>query len=222
MPSPFISVICFWSFFYTWFGFLYSQASSGNCETMESWTICNFDPKVPLVKFIFKNKGWSTGLRIKINNKMEILLPIEGGKWGGGEGNKGTAVKQVSIVHLFVLHSNTWITSSLISEINEWHNWGTFGLQNNGVRTPQKYCKELIQTWRNYRKLGRRKWNYETRPWDYVEKETVLTSRSFLLRTAPHALSERLEQANISTSLLKKSALDARVYSVLKGPEAII
>ena len=35
-------------------------------------------------------------------------------------------------------------------------------------------------------------------------------------------LSERLEQANISTSLLKKSALDARVYSVLKGPEAII
>ena len=94
MPSPFISVICFWSFFYTWFGFLYSQASSGNCETMESWTICNFDPKVPLVKFIFKNKGWSTGLRIKINNKMEILLPIE-----GGEGNKGTAVKQVSIVH---------------------------------------------------------------------------------------------------------------------------
>ena len=34
--------------------------------------------------------------------------------------------------------------------------------------------------------------------------------------------SERLEQANISTSLLKKSALDARVYSVLKGPEAII
>ena len=104
MPSPFISVICFWSFFYTWFGFLYSQASSGNCETMESWTICNFDPKVPLVKFIFKNKGWSTGLgsltpsttlRIKINNKMEILLPIE----GGGKGNKGTAVKQVSIVH---------------------------------------------------------------------------------------------------------------------------
>ena len=174
MPSPFISVICFWSFFYTWFGFLYSQASSRNCQTMESWTICNFDPKVPLVKFIFKNKGWSTGLRIKINNKMEILLPIEGGRWG--EGNKGTAVKQVSIVHLFVLRSNTWITPSLISEINEWHNWGTFGLQNNGVRTPQKYCKKLIQTWRNYRKLGRRKWNYETRPWDYVEKETVLTS----------------------------------------------
>ena len=153
---------------------------------------------------------------------MEILLPIE-----GGGGNKGTKVKQVSIVHLFVLHSNTWITSSLISEINEWHNWGTFGLQNNGVRTPQKYCKKLIQTWRNYRKLGRRKWNYETRPWDYVEKETVLTSllffsRSFLFRTAPHYWSERLEQANISTSLLKKSALDARVYSVLKGPEAII
>lgn len=29
---------------------------------------------------------------------MEILLPMEG---GGGGGNKGTAVKQVSIVNLF-------------------------------------------------------------------------------------------------------------------------
>ena len=29
------------------FGFLCNQVSSGNCETMESWTICNFDPKAP-------------------------------------------------------------------------------------------------------------------------------------------------------------------------------
>ena len=33
--------------FCTWFGFLQvcAQVSSGNCETMESWTICNFVPK---------------------------------------------------------------------------------------------------------------------------------------------------------------------------------
>ena len=29
----------------TWFGFLYVQVSSGNCETMESRKICNFDPE---------------------------------------------------------------------------------------------------------------------------------------------------------------------------------
>ena len=143
-----------------WFSLCSSLFWEYYCKTM------NFYPKVPLVKFIFKNKVWSTGLRIKINNKMEILLPpMEGvgggGGGGGGFGNERTAVKQVSIVHLFFLHSNTWITSSLISD---------------GVRTPQKYCKKLIQTWRNYRKLGKRKWNYETRPWEYVEKETVLTS----------------------------------------------
>ena len=28
-------------FFYIWFGFLCAQFSSGNCETMESWTICS-------------------------------------------------------------------------------------------------------------------------------------------------------------------------------------
>lgn len=37
------------------------------------------------------------GLQNKNNYKMEILLPME----GGGGGNKGTAVKQVSIVNLF-------------------------------------------------------------------------------------------------------------------------
>ena len=36
----------FWSFFYIWFGVLCAQASSfGNCETMESRKIYNFDPK---------------------------------------------------------------------------------------------------------------------------------------------------------------------------------
>ena len=35
----------FWSFFHIWFGFLCAQVSSGNCETMESRKICNFDPK---------------------------------------------------------------------------------------------------------------------------------------------------------------------------------
>jgi len=65
--------------------------------------MCNFDPKVPLVKFIFKNKGWPTGLQTKINNKMEILLPMEKKGAGGRGGNKRTAVKQVSIVNLFDL-----------------------------------------------------------------------------------------------------------------------
>ena len=35
-----------WSFFYIWFGFLCAQVSSGNCETMESWKLCNFDSKI--------------------------------------------------------------------------------------------------------------------------------------------------------------------------------
>lgn len=72
---------------------------------MESWTICNFDPKVPLVKFIFKIRGGPRGYK-QINNKMEILLPMEGVGGGGrgvGGGKKRTAVKQVSIVNLFDL-----------------------------------------------------------------------------------------------------------------------
>ena len=31
--------------FYIWFGFLCVQVSCGNCETLESWKICNFVPK---------------------------------------------------------------------------------------------------------------------------------------------------------------------------------
>ena len=85
-----------------WFSLCSSLFWEYYCETMESWTICNFDTKVPLVKFIFKNKGWFTRLQNKINNKMEILLPMEGGVGVGG-GNKRTTVKQVSVVNLFDL-----------------------------------------------------------------------------------------------------------------------
>ena len=44
----------FWSFFYIWFGFLCAQVSSGNCETMESWKVCNFDPKASEVMLEFQ------------------------------------------------------------------------------------------------------------------------------------------------------------------------
>ena len=35
----------FLAIIYIWFGFLCAQVSFGNCETMESWKICNFHPK---------------------------------------------------------------------------------------------------------------------------------------------------------------------------------
>ena len=60
---------------------------------MESWTICNFDPKVPLVKFIFKIRGGPRGYK-QINNKMEILLPMEGVGGGEGEGRGGEVKRE--------------------------------------------------------------------------------------------------------------------------------
>ena len=65
-----------------WFSLCSSLFWEYYCETM------NFDPKVPLVKFIFKNKGWSTGLRINGD------LAPHGGKVGGGGRGGGPVTRE--------------------------------------------------------------------------------------------------------------------------------
>ena len=55
----------FWSFFYFWFGFVCAQVSSGNCETMESWKICKFDPKA--------SESWQN-FNISLSQHTEVEL----------------------------------------------------------------------------------------------------------------------------------------------------
>ena len=60
-------------FFYIWFSFLCAQVSSGNCETMESWKICNFvlEASESCQNFNISNEGY---LRDRRTRKEKRIL----------------------------------------------------------------------------------------------------------------------------------------------------
>ena len=66
-------------FFYICLGFLCAQVSSGNCETMESWKICNFVPKASRshVK-ISIYKTWAVTSYLTVQKGRTDLMQISG------------------------------------------------------------------------------------------------------------------------------------------------